>query len=897
MVQQEERQMGEGIKKKLSILLAAALLLCGIYVPAEAQEQRSGVTVTSTEEFMAALEQKKSPISIRGIITIVGDAEPEGEQKGRMRPVIIPEGTVIQGTGSDSILNCRSPIQLGGDGVVFRNMKLTMESSKALGSVPHREIFLAGHSLTMDNVYTYLKGPSGDFGDMGDAEKELLPYIYAGAYPGTSPIGSNASLTVQNSNDETMFQAIYMGHGAVDGDVPYQGAAELKLDAKAIVRESVDASLNSRAEIQVSGTRDIDYAKAKQFKGNEATTFTLKNCSIEDATVDGIGNLVIESNGQLIPKTEVLKNVTLKSGGCLNLNNVMDAQIQGDFTGVSLPDENQGILVLNKDGHVGIQGTVTGTTIFCTGNNQGSGMLYAGKEYISANPEKSVQNNFALHERYISNDFQLEYQNGVWQTAGGNFDSRQVKGVSVKYAPREVDVSKIEVPTGGDDTVIQDKDIYFELVWYDEEGNPFSAGEAEELMLYETDYVFGIKTEYWKTDSPDVLQEIDWENTVRLMVGEGGIPDRYYLCAGEGAKSGDYTFLFLSEYYQGTVDTVADVKALKDKVIAEKQIIFWNSSKGETKPELPEEPTPSITPTPGPTDTPKPSATPTPGGTPKPDPTGTPTQPPATLTPGATGTPKPDPTGTPAQPPATLTPGATGTPKPTGTPEPKPPVTPPSGQTPSGPETHTHKYVQILQPATFQKDGVKMKKCSCGKILEQQAIYQLKKAELSQSEMVYNGKSKKPSVKVTDRLGRIISSRNYQLVYQNNINVGQATVVVIFKGDYKGSQKKNFTIDPKGTSLSKLKAKKKGLTISWNRQASQTSGYEIQYSTSSKFTKKATKTVTVKNSRTTSRSISKLKAKKKYYVRIRTYKNAKVNGKTKKFYSGWSKSKSVKTKK
>ncbi len=871
MVQQEERQMGEGIKKKLSILLAAALLLCGIYVPAEAQEQRSGVTVTSTEEFMAALEQKKSPITIgNNIITIVNGAE----SSGRMLPVTIPAGTVIQGATNDNTLNCRSPIQLGGDGVVFRNMKLVMSSSNALNSVPHREIFLAGYSLTMDNVKTFLDGGDGSFGPLGGTEKELLPTIYAGAYPGTSPIGSNASLTVQNSNDETMFQAIYMGHGAIDGDVPYQGAAELKLDAKAIVRESVDASLNSRAEIQVSGTRDIDYAKAKQFKGNEATTFTLKNCSIEDATVDGIGNLVIESNGQLIPKTDVLKNVTLKSGGCLNLNKVTNAQIQGDFTGVSLPDENQGILVLNKDGHVGIQGTVTGTTIFCTGNNQGSGMLYAGKEYISANPDKSEQDNFALHDRYVSNDFQLEYQNGMWQTAGGNFDSRQVKGVSVKYAPREVDVSKIELPMDGDDTVIQDKDIYFELEWYDEDGKPFSAGEAEELMLYQMDYVVGIKTEYWETDSPDILQEIDWANTVRLIVGEGGIPDRYYLCADEGAKSGDYTFLFLSDYYQGNLDTVADVKALKDKVIAEKQIIFWNSSKGETKPELPEEPTPSITPTPGPTDTPKPSATPTPGGTPKPDPTGTPTQPPATLTPGATGTPKP-----------------------TGTPEPKPPVTPPSGQTPSGPETHTHKYVQILQPATFQKDGVKMKKCSCGKILEQQAIYQLKKAELSQSEMVYNGKSKKPSVKVTDRLGRIISSRNYQLVYQNNINVGQATVVVIFKGDYKGSQKKNFTIDPKGTSLSKLKAKKKGLTISWNRQASQTSGYEIQYSTSSKFTKKATKTVTVKNSRTTSRSISKLKAKKKYYVRIRTYKNAKVNGKTKKFYSGWSKSKSVKTKK
>ena len=411
--------MGEGIKKKLSILLAAALLLCGIYVPAEAQEQRSGVTVTSTEEFMDALQRNQSPITIgNNIITIVNGAE----SSGRMLPVTIPAGTVIQGATNDNTLNCRSPIQLGGDGVVFRNMKLVMSSSNALNSVPHREIFLAGYSLTMDNVKTFLDGGDGSFGPLGGTEKELLPTIYAGAYPGTSPIGSNASLTVQNSNDETMFQAIYMGHGAVDGDVPYQGAAELKLDAKAIVRESVDASLNSRAEIQVSGTRDIDYAKAKQFKGNEATTFTLKNCSIEDAAVDGIGNLVIESNGQLIPKTEVLKNVTLKSGGCLNLNNVTNAQIQGDFTGVSLPGENQGILVLNKDGHVGIQGTVTGTTIFCTGNNQGSGMLYAGKEYISANPEKSVQNNFALHDRYVSNDFQLEYQNGVWQTAGGNFD-------------------------------------------------------------------------------------------------------------------------------------------------------------------------------------------------------------------------------------------------------------------------------------------------------------------------------------------------------------------------------------------------------------------------------------------------------------------------------------------
>ena len=42
--------------------------------------------------------------------------------------------------------------------------------------------------------------------------------------------------------------------------------------------------------------------------------------------------------------------------------------------------------------------------------------------------------------------------------------------------------------------------------------------------------------------------------------------------------------------------------------------------------------------------------------------------------------------------------------------------------------------------------------------------------------------------------------------------------------------------------------------------------------------------------------VSKLKAKKKYYIRVRTYKTVKVNGKSKKIYSGWSKVKAVTTK-
>lgn len=105
-----------------------------------------------------------------------------------------------------------------------------------------------------------------------------------------------------------------------------------------------------------------------------------------------------------------------------------------------------------------------------------------------------------------------------------------------------------------------------------------------------------------------------------------------------------------------------------------------------------------------------------------------------------------------------------------------------------------------------------------------------------------------------------------------------------------------FKINPKGTSLKKLKKAKKAITVKWNKQAAKMSktritGYQIQLATNSKFTK-GKKLVTVKGYAATSKKIKKLKKKKKYFVRIRTYK--KVGKIT--YYSGWSKAKSVKTK-
>ena len=116
-----------------------------------------------------------------------------------------------------------------------------------------------------------------------------------------------------------------------------------------------------------------------------------------------------------------------------------------------------------------------------------------------------------------------------------------------------------------------------------------------------------------------------------------------------------------------------------------------------------------------------------------------------------------------------------------------------------------------------------------------------------------------------------------------------------------GTDEDAFRINPKGTSIKKLKKDKKAFTVRWNMQAmkmskSRITGYQIQYSTNKKFTKKTTKMVTVKGYKNTSQKIKKLKKKTKYYVRVRTYKNLKYGNGTEMFLSSWSKIKSVKTK-
>ena len=230
-----------------------------------------------------------------------------------------------------------------------------------------------------------------------------------------------------------------------------------------------------------------------------------------------------------------------------------------------------------------------------------------------------------------------------------------------------------------------------------------------------------------------------------------------------------------------------------------------------------------------------------------------------------------------------------------------------------------HKEVTVAAaPATYKADGkTEGKKCSvCGTVtVAQQTIAMLtlskvdglkakkvkvaKKSEITLTwtslgdgvkyeVYVKNGKkwTKLTTTSKTSYTVKKDGKKKY-LKADKEYQFRVRAVVDDIKGKYSSTLKVE-TIP--STATLKLKAGKKQLTASW-KSVSDISGYEVQYSTSKKFTKKTTKTVKVKKS-SKKTTIKKLKKGKKYYVRVRTYKT--VNGK--KIYSGWSTVKNVKVK-
>ena len=208
-----------------------------------------------------------------------------------------------------------------------------------------------------------------------------------------------------------------------------------------------------------------------------------------------------------------------------------------------------------------------------------------------------------------------------------------------------------------------------------------------------------------------------------------------------------------------------------------------------------------------------------------------------------------------------------------------------------------HSYKREISKANINTNGEVVNICTvCNKKTSESIIYYPETIILSKKSYTYNGKVQKPTVVVKDSKGKIIDKENYSISYSSGCkNVGEYKVIVKFQGNYEGKKTLTFKIKPKKASLKGVVANSKGFTVKWTKQKKQITGYEIQYSKYKNFKKATIKNIN--KSSTVSLKVSKLNAKKKYYVRIRTYKTIKVNGKKIKIYSDWSKAKTIRTKK
>ena len=148
--------------------------------------------------------------------------------------------------------------------------------------------------------------------------------------------------------------------------------------------------------------------------------------------------------------------------------------------------------------------------------------------------------------------------------------------------------------------------------------------------------------------------------------------------------------------------------------------------------------------------------------------------------------------------------------------------------------------------------------------------------------------------------GKTISSENYIVTYISRSDgkqvksvkdIGQYKANIKFINEYSGENTFYFYVKPKKTAIKKPLTSKNTVTAAWTRDKS-VSGYEVYIAANKGFTSGLKKYSVNKNS-TVSKKITKLKKGKRYYIKVRSYKNVKVDGKTTKMYSDFSSIKSI----
>ncbi len=167
----------------------------------------------------------------------------------------------------------------------------------------------------------------------------------------------------------------------------------------------------------------------------------------------------------------------------------------------------------------------------------------------------------------------------------------------------------------------------------------------------------------------------------------------------------------------------------------------------------------------------------------------------------------------------------------------------------------------------------------------------------------FTGKRICPPVEVRhDRVNHNVvlkKGTDYTLTYRDNINVGYGTVIAAGKGNFKDTHERAFKIIPDKVSIRvknvKKIGRKTGMTLKPSKSICSPTTYQFQIAKDANF-KHLVKTKKVSYAKIKKKKFKlkykiKLKKGKRYYMRVRAVKKAKVSSGsgTETFYGPWSK--------
>ena len=198
-----------------------------------------------------------------------------------------------------------------------------------------------------------------------------------------------------------------------------------------------------------------------------------------------------------------------------------------------------------------------------------------------------------------------------------------------------------------------------------------------------------------------------------------------------------------------------------------------------------------------------------------------------------------------------------------------------------------HKFTEKITPATTESDGHIVTVCTvCGYIKEDKIINKIYNASLDYSSAVYDKYQFSPNVNVVDSSGKSLV-QNVDYIYTLPLgrkSVGIYTYDITYLGNYKGTSRLLLFIYPQSPIFKKIVLSKNEAELQWNKITAQNDGYEVQYSTNPHFILD-NHYITVNNKNAKSLKLSNLRSKRRYYFRIRSFKNVNESNV---FYSQWS---------